>query len=115
MLRLFARRFEHRFIGDDHALGGLRTTLPTTRQWYARLYRLLPDISFEVQRIAVSGTPWNTIVVAEWTETNSGTDGVRTSNAACTWCISSGPHDAADHLSRYDRPQGDAEPAGRKR
>ena len=81
VLRLFARRFEHRFIGDDHALGGLRTTLPATREWYARLYRLLPDIGFEVQRIAVSGTPWNTIVVAEWTETNSGTDGVRTSNS----------------------------------
>lgn len=80
VLRLFAQRFEHRFLGEDHALGGSRTTLPATREWYARLYRLLPDISFAVQRITVSGTPWNTIVVAEWTETNSGTDGVRTSN-----------------------------------
>jgi ketosteroid isomerase-like protein len=81
LLRLLARRFEHRFLGDDHALGGLRTTLTATRDWYARLYRLLPDISFDVRRITVSGTPWNTIVVAEWTETNSGTDGVRTYNS----------------------------------
>jgi len=81
VLRLLARRFEHRFLGDDHALGGSRSTLPATRDWYARLYRLLPDISFDVQRITVSGTPWNTIIVADWTETNSGTDGVRTYNS----------------------------------
>jgi len=28
----------------------------------------------------VSGGPWNTLVRVEWDETNSGTDGVRTSN-----------------------------------
>src|SRR5215467_13391518 len=76
VLRLFAKRFEHRFLGEDHALGGARRTMPATRAWYARLYRLLPDISFEVGHVAVSGPPWNTIVVAEWRETNSGTDGV---------------------------------------
>jgi ketosteroid isomerase-like protein len=80
VLRLFARRFEHSFPGN-HALGGLRTTLPATRQWYERLYRLLPDIRFELRRIRVSGSPWNTLVVAEWEETNSGTDGVRTYNS----------------------------------
>ncbi|HSS83663.1 MAG TPA: nuclear transport factor 2 family protein [Reyranella sp.] len=80
VLRLFARRFEHSFPGN-HALGGSRTTLPATRQWYERLYRLLPDIRFELRRIRVSGTPWNTLVVAEWEETNSGTDGVRTYNS----------------------------------
>lgn len=79
VLRAFARRFEHRFLGD-HALGGSRTTLGATRAWYARLYRLLPDIRFELERIWVSGGPWNTIVVIEWQETNSGTDGVRTVN-----------------------------------
>ncbi|MGD9538604.1 MAG: nuclear transport factor 2 family protein [Alphaproteobacteria bacterium] len=79
VLRAFARRFEHRFIGG-HALGGSRTTLRATRAWYARLYRLLPDIRFELERIWVSGGPWNTVVVIEWEETNSGTDGVHTSN-----------------------------------
>jgi ketosteroid isomerase-like protein len=79
VLRQFARRFEHSFVGD-HALGGSRTTLPATRRWYERLYRLLPDIRFELLRIRVSGSPWNTLVVAEWRETNSGTDGVRTYN-----------------------------------
>src|SRR4051812_29416484 len=79
VLRLFGRHFEHIFLGD-HALGGSRTTLPATREWYGRLYRLLPDIRFDVRRIWVSGPPWNTIVVIEWDESNTGTDGVRTTN-----------------------------------
>ena len=63
VLRLFARRFEHSFVGD-HALGGVRTTLPATRGWYERLYRLLPDIRFDLRGVHVSGT-----------------DGVRTHNS----------------------------------
>jgi len=80
VLSAFAPRFEHRFLGEDHALGGSRHTLAATREWYARLYRLLPDISFDLKRIDVSGPPWNTIVVVDWLETNSGTDGVHTIN-----------------------------------
>jgi ketosteroid isomerase-like protein len=80
VLQAFAPRFEHSFIGE-HALGGSRRTLAATRQWYKRLYRLLPDIRFSVKEITVSGGPWNTLVVAEWDETNSGTDGVRTHNS----------------------------------
>ena len=79
VLRQFAGRFEHSFLGDT-ALGGSRRTLAATRRWYERLYRLLPDIRFDLDKIAVSGGPWNTIAVIEWVETNSGTDNVRTSN-----------------------------------
>lgn len=75
----FAKQFEHRFIGELHALAGTRTSLDKTREWYARLYRLLPDIHFDLERIDVSGPPWKTLAVIEWRETNSGTDGVRTS------------------------------------
>ncbi len=80
ILNQFARRFEHTFLGDDHALGGVRRTVTATRCWYERLYRLLPDIHFDLGEISVSGGPWNTIVVVAWNETNSGTDGVRTFN-----------------------------------
>jgi len=79
VLRQFAGRFEHSFLGDT-ALGGSRRTLAATRRWYERLYRLLPDIRFDLDKIAVSGGPWNTIAVIEWLETNSGTDNVRTYN-----------------------------------
>jgi ketosteroid isomerase-like protein len=56
VLRGFAPEFEHCFLGDT-ALGGSRRTLSATRRWYERLYRLLPDIRFEVRRISVSGGP----------------------------------------------------------
>ena len=79
VLELCAPQFEHAFLGS-HALGGSRHNLSATKAWYARLYRLLPDIHFDIRRIWVSGAPWNTIVVIEWDETNSGTDGVRTTN-----------------------------------
>ena len=68
----FAASFEHRFLGEDHALGGSRTTVEATRAWYGRLYRLLPDIHFDVGKVAV-------IAVIDWIERNSGTDGVMTS------------------------------------
>ena len=79
VLASFARRFEHAFLGE-HALGGARHTLAATRRWYERLYRLLPDIHFDLQQIEVSGPPWNTTVVVDWDETNSGTDRARTTN-----------------------------------
>lgn len=69
--------FEHVFIGR-HALSGRRRSLNATRDWYGRLFRLLPDINFTLHRIDVAGPPWNTIAVIEWQETNSGTDGTRT-------------------------------------
>lgn len=78
VLRSFAPRFEHFFLGH-HALSGKRKTLAATREWYDRLYRLLPDIHFDLRRISCTGGPWKTTVVIEWNETNSGTDGVRTS------------------------------------
>jgi ketosteroid isomerase-like protein len=65
VLQQFAPQFEHFFL-SDHALGGLRRTLAATRQWYERLYRLLPDIRFDLRQIWVSGGPWNTILVVEW-------------------------------------------------
>lgn len=80
VLQAFALRFEHAFLGEGHALSGSRHTLTSMRRWYERLYRLLPNIKFDLKKISVSGTPWNTIASVEWRETNSGTDGVRTYN-----------------------------------
>ena len=42
------------------------------------MHALLPDLHFTLHRIDVVGGPWATIAVIEWTETNSGTDGVPT-------------------------------------
>jgi hypothetical protein len=63
--------FRKRIVAGCHAF----SALSATRKWYVRLYRLLPDIHFDLGRIVVSGAPWNTLIIVEWKETNSGTDG----------------------------------------
>ena len=68
----------HYFVGT-HALSGTRRTPETIRAWYERLLRLLHGIHFTLQEVRVSGWTWRTQVAAIWTETNNGTDGVRTS------------------------------------
>jgi ketosteroid isomerase-like protein len=70
---------EHYFIGQ-HALSGTRRSRAAIQRWYERLLRLFPDIKFELHRIKVSGPPWRTIATVEWSETNTGTDGVPTAN-----------------------------------
>jgi ketosteroid isomerase-like protein len=75
----FAKNAEHYFVGT-HSLSGLRSNPEAIRRWYERLLRLLPDIRFDIRAIHIEGPPWRTLAVIEWTETNSGTDGVRTSN-----------------------------------
>jgi hypothetical protein len=79
VIEAFGPAFQHIFLGTS-ALGGQRSSITRTREWYARLFRLLPDLHFDLRSIQVAGPPWNTIVLAEWDETNSGTDGVRTYN-----------------------------------
>ena len=68
----------HYFVGT-HALSGTRRTPETIRAWYERLLRLMPGISFTLNAVRVSGWPWRTQVEAIWIETNSGTDGIRSS------------------------------------
>lgn len=63
----FAPDAEHWFSGD-HALGGRRQGTAQIQQWYARLGQVLPDLRFEITRIAVSGPPWRTVAAVEWVD-----------------------------------------------
>ena len=63
----FAPRHRHAMFGG-HALGGVRTTLASTREWYARLQRLLPDLRFTLKSVAVSGWPWDTRILVSWND-----------------------------------------------
>lgn len=63
VLKMFAPSFTHRFVGDN-AMGGVRRRLETQRAWFARLFRVLPDIEFTVRDVLVGGWPWRTRVVA---------------------------------------------------
>lgn len=74
VLASYAHSFEHICVGQ-HALGGRRTEIGPMLDWYARLYRVLPGIRFDITRITPSGGPWNTLVMVEWTTHNTGADG----------------------------------------
>ena len=66
--------FEHCFAGE-HCLGGKRTSAETLRHWFERLFRLFPNLRFEMHSIGASGGPWDTTVVVEWTDRATPADG----------------------------------------
>ena len=66
--------FEHHFAGK-HCLGGKRTSTETLRHWFERLFRLFPNLRFEIHSITASGGPWDTTVVVEWTDRATPADG----------------------------------------
>jgi ketosteroid isomerase-like protein len=63
VLGQFGEHFEHTFAGE-HALGGTRHTRAMQAAWFARLFRLFPDVRFNVRDVLVAGWPWRTRVVA---------------------------------------------------
>jgi ketosteroid isomerase-like protein len=69
-----APTFEQVFAGD-HPLGGTRRTVSTFRLWFERMYRLFPNLAFEVTAVAASGPPWDLTLVAEWIDRATPADG----------------------------------------
>jgi ketosteroid isomerase-like protein len=63
VLDQFAPTFEYRFVGD-HAMGGVRHTRVAMEAWFERIFRLFPEIRFELQDVLVGGPPWRTRAVA---------------------------------------------------
>ncbi len=80
ILRTAANSFDHSFVGT-HALSGSRNSIAVTRAWYERLFRIFPNLQFQLRNIVVSGWPWNTIVVVEWTDTYTLLNGETRSNS----------------------------------
>jgi ketosteroid isomerase-like protein len=58
VLRLFDDRCRLTFVGDS-PLGTELSTRGDIRRWFERFGRLLPNPRFEIQRLVVSGPPWN--------------------------------------------------------
>jgi len=74
ILPQFAAQHRHIMYGE-HALSGERNSIASTTQWYARLQRLLPDLCFDVQAIAVTGWPWRTTAMVSWNDRFTMPDG----------------------------------------
>ena len=64
----------HTFAGE-HALGGTRHSREAFRRWLERLYRLFPELRFDIREVIVSGTPWNTRLALSWTDRGVAADG----------------------------------------
>ncbi len=65
----------HTFAGE-HALGGTRHSRAAFRAWLDRLYRLFPELQFDIHAILVEGPPWNTRLAISWTDRGVAADGV---------------------------------------
>jgi len=84
MLRDVAEDVHHVFPGEN-ALGGERRGRAAFRRWIEREQRLLGEVTFEVQRIAVRGAPWDMWVVVAWTNRGRAADGEPYANRGTHW------------------------------
>ena len=66
----------HHVFPGDNAMGGTRHSKAAMMRWFERVLFLLPEIEFEIKKVAVRGWPWNTIVLVEWTDHGKARDGV---------------------------------------
>ncbi len=63
VLQQMAPKFRYVFLGQ-HALSGERHTTATLERFFQRIFRVFPNVRFEVSEVLVKGMPWNTTAVA---------------------------------------------------
>jgi ketosteroid isomerase-like protein len=66
----------HHIFPGDNAIGGERHSKAAMLRWFERVFRLIPELSFEIKKIAVRGWPWDTVVLVEWGDAGRAQDGV---------------------------------------
>jgi ketosteroid isomerase-like protein len=72
-------------VWGRHPLSGERKSRAAFEAWLQRLLRLLPELSFEVQRVAVTGWPWDTWGAIHWRDRARLADGSLYENFGVTW------------------------------
>jgi ketosteroid isomerase-like protein len=75
----------HHIFPGDNAIGGERHSKEAMGRWLQRVYRLIPELRFEVRNVAVKGPPWNMMVAVEWTDSGRAADGVAYENEGAHW------------------------------
>jgi ketosteroid isomerase-like protein len=75
----------HHVFPGDNAIGGERHSADALRRWFERLYRLIPELEFEVRNVSVKGWPWDMMVAVEWTDHGRAADGVPYRNQGAHW------------------------------
>lgn len=56
----------HHVFAGDSPLGGERHSRDSVRAWFERLFRLYDELRFDIERVIVSGPPWNIFIGVEW-------------------------------------------------
>jgi ketosteroid isomerase-like protein len=75
----------HHLFPGDNALGGERHSREAFLRWFGRLERLIPELSFEVHRVAVKGPPWDMWIAVQWTDHGRAADGEPYENHGAHW------------------------------
>ena len=75
----------HHVFPGDHALGGERHSREAMGRWFERVYRLIPDLNFEVESVAVRGLPWDMRVAVKWRDFGHTADGEAYENQGAHW------------------------------
>jgi ketosteroid isomerase-like protein len=75
----------HHIFPGDNALGGERHSRDGFRRWLERLRRLVPELAFDVQEVAVKGPPWDMMIAVKWTDHGRAADGEPYDNAGAHW------------------------------
>jgi ketosteroid isomerase-like protein len=75
----------HHVFPGDNALGGERHSKQSMGRWFERVYRLIPELEFDVHRVAVSGAPWDMWVAVQWSDHGHAQDGVAYANRGAHW------------------------------
>jgi ketosteroid isomerase-like protein len=75
----------HHVFPGNHPLGGARHSRAAMERWFERLYRLYPELDFEVKRVAVKGSPWDLWIAVEWADRGRAADGVPYENEGAHW------------------------------
>jgi ketosteroid isomerase-like protein len=75
----------HHVFPGENAIGGERHSKEAMERWFERVYRLIPELRFEVRNVAVKGPPWDMMVAVEWTDHGKAMDGVPYDNEGAHW------------------------------
>jgi ketosteroid isomerase-like protein len=75
----------HHVFPGDNAMGGERHSREAMERWFERVYRLIPDLNFEMKRVSVRGWPWDMAVAVEWRDWGRAADGEPYENEGAHW------------------------------
>jgi ketosteroid isomerase-like protein len=75
----------HHVFAGDNAIGGERHSKEAMGRWFERLYRLIPELHFDLKRIVVKGWPWDLTIAVEWSDHGRASDGVPYGNEGAHW------------------------------